>query len=100
MGTCCTAQGAQLGALCWPGWGGGEKEAHEGGVTLYIYLIHFVIHQKLTQHCKATIPQFKKRGGPQKVLLPSFLTYEDTVRSQAVCNLKKSSYQNLIMLAS
>ena len=26
-----------------------------------IWLIHFVVQQKLTQHCKATIAQFKKK---------------------------------------
>ena len=28
----------------------------------YVYLNHFAVHQKLTQHCKSTILQFKKEG--------------------------------------
>ena len=28
----------------------------------FIYQNHFVVHQKLTQHCKSTILQFKKRA--------------------------------------
>ena len=27
---------------------------------LYIYMNHFAVHLKLTQHCKLTICQFKK----------------------------------------
>ena len=26
-----------------------------------IYMNHFAVHQKLTQHCKSTILQFKKK---------------------------------------
>ena len=28
----------------------------------FIYQNHFAVHQKLTQHCKSAIPQFKKRA--------------------------------------
>ena len=38
----------------------GGKEMQEGGdmgIYVYVYLIHFVIQQKLTQHCKAIILQ-------------------------------------------
>ena len=38
----------------------GGREVQEGGdvgIYVYIYLIHFVIQQKLTQHCKAIILQ-------------------------------------------
>jgi len=53
------AQGAQLSALWRPrgvGWGcGGGREAQEGRV--YVELIHFVVQQKLIQHCKAIIHQ-------------------------------------------
>ena len=31
-------------------------------VCIYIYLNHFALHVKLTQHCKSTILQFKKRS--------------------------------------
>ena len=35
MGTCCIAQGAELGALWWPRWvgwgGGGGREVQKGG---------------------------------------------------------------------
>ena len=57
------AQGAQLAALWWPRWmggvwvGGGPKRE---GIYVYIELIHFVGQQKLTQHCKITLPQLKK----------------------------------------
>ena len=38
----------------------GGREMQEGGdmgIYVYIYLIHFVIQQKLTHHCKAIILQ-------------------------------------------
>ena len=38
----------------------GGREAQEGGdmgIYVYIQLIHFVVQQKLTQHCKAIILQ-------------------------------------------
>ena len=45
----------------WPrevGWGSGW-EVQEEGIYVYIWLTHFVVHQKLIQHCKAIILQFK-----------------------------------------
>ena len=41
----------------------GGREAQEGGdmgIYVYIQLIHFVLQQKLTQHCKAIITPIKK----------------------------------------
>ena len=38
----------------------GGREGQEGGdmgIYVYIWLIHFAIQQKLTQHCKAIILQ-------------------------------------------
>jgi len=61
MGGCCIAQGAQLGALWRPKWVGWWGEVRGRG---YTQLIHIVIQQKLTQHCKATILlQSKKKKG-------------------------------------
>ena len=62
-------------------WEGGPR----GGVYVYILLIHFVVQEKLTQHCKPTIPQLKKK----EQLLPNpnapfdcqHRTYESSVRS-------------------
>ena len=37
-----------------------EREAQEGvdmGIYVYIWLIHFVVQQKLTQYCEAIILQ-------------------------------------------
>ena len=42
----------------WDREGGREtKEGGDMGIYVYIELIHFVIQQKLTHHCKAIIPQ-------------------------------------------
>ena len=73
VGSCCIAQGAQLGALWWPRgvgcgwgwvWGGGgvslRRETQEGGdIYIYLKLIHVVVQQKLTQYYKANILQLK-----------------------------------------
>ena len=31
------------------------------GIYVYIVPIHFVVQQKLTEHCKSTLPQLKKK---------------------------------------
>ena len=38
---------------------GGRSKREE--IYVYIWLIHFVVQQKLTQHCKAAKPQLRKR---------------------------------------
>ena len=58
VGSCCTAQGAQLSALRWPG-GVGCKA---GGLWrerryVHIWLIHCALQQTLTQRCEAAIFQ-------------------------------------------
>ena len=59
MGACCTAQGAQLrdDLERWDGAAGGRYKKE--GIYVYIWMIYFVVHQKLIQHCKAIILQFK-----------------------------------------
>ena len=40
------------------GWDGGvEGRLKRKGIYVYIQQIHFVVQQKLTQHCKAIIVQ-------------------------------------------
>ena len=36
-----------------------RKEIQKKGIHVYVWLIHFAVQQKLTQHCKATILQQK-----------------------------------------
>ena len=44
------------------GWGGGVRgKSKREGTYVYLGLIHFVVQQKLIQHCKAIILQFKKK---------------------------------------
>ena len=62
MGSSRIAQGDQLGASGhvegWDREGGREmQEGGDMGIYVYIKLIHFVIKQKLTHHCKAIILQ-------------------------------------------
>ena len=55
------AQGTLLNALWWPKWKGNLKQRSVYIYFIYIYiciyLIHFAVQQKLTQHCKAIILQ-------------------------------------------
>ena len=53
------------------GHGVGEKARREG-IYVYIQLIHFSVQKKLTQHCKAIIPQFFLKRGV--ILLDDFLS--------------------------
>ena len=39
----------------------GGREVQEGVINIYIKLFHFTVQQKLTQHCKAIIPELKKK---------------------------------------
>ena len=59
VGSSRRAQGAQLGAL-WGGRGGRQEGGSRGREYMNTH-ISIVIQQKVTQHCKATIPQFKKK---------------------------------------
>ena len=52
------------------------RESKKEGTYVNMYLIHFAVEQKLTQHCKATLLQLKKilrdfTGSPV-VRTPSF----------------------------
>ena len=38
----------------------GRKESDTTELVTLVWLIHFVVQQKLPQHCKATVLQFKK----------------------------------------
>ena len=61
---CWIAQRDQLVALWWPrrveqddGVGG---RSNREGLYAYLWLIHFITQQKVTQHCKAAKPQWNK----------------------------------------
>ena len=44
--------------------GQGGRGVQEGSdICMYIWLIHFIVQWKPAQHCKATIPQLKKKKG-------------------------------------
>ena len=45
------------------GWdeGGVEGRFKREGIYVYIQLIHFIVQQKLTPHCKTTIPHLGKK---------------------------------------
>ena len=68
MESCCITQELSL-VLCedLEGWDGVEREAQEGGVYVYLWLIHIIVHQKSTQHCKATILHLSLESDPSSV---------------------------------
>ena len=35
-------------------------------MSIYVKLSHFAVQRRLAQHCKSTIPQFKKKTQPLK----------------------------------
>ena len=59
MGSSRIAQGDQLGACDhleeWDREGGSETQEGDMGIYVYAELIHFIIKQKVTHHCKAII---------------------------------------------
>ena len=38
---------------------GGRETQEEGVIRIYLWLIHVVVWQKPTEHCKAILPQLK-----------------------------------------
>ena len=36
-----------------------EKESEKDRIYVYVYLNHFAVYLKLTQHCKSTMIQYK-----------------------------------------
>ena len=53
-------------------------------IHIYVYLNHFAVHLKLTQHCKSTILQFKKRRREQGGVFPVW----GFMLKWTVCNYK------------
>ena len=45
----------------------------KGRCNMYAQLNHFAVHQKLTQHCKSTVLQFKKKRKEIRQSLPSWI---------------------------
>ena len=42
--------------------GQGGTEVHDmGGIYVYTWLIHFIVQQKITQYCRATVLQLEKK---------------------------------------
>ena len=68
MKTDCITQGTQCSVVTQIG-GKSKKE----GIYVYIWLIHFILQQKLTQHCKATILQLKKKKRSNRSTLNTFI---------------------------
>ena len=62
---CYMMQGAQTqcSVTTWGGreWVEGEREVHEAGTYVYLWLIQVHIWQKPTQYCKAVLFQLKNK---------------------------------------
>ena len=81
VGSSCISQGAQLGALWWPtgvDGGGVRGRSNRERVCVHIELSHFVVQQKLAQHCKQLYfkkyinPEYSLEGLMQKLKLQYF----------------------------
>ena len=58
----------------------GRKSKKRVWTYEYVQLSHFVVQQKLTPHCKATLPQFKrKKKSVQERMISAFMyiTFEN-----------------------
>ena len=51
-----------------------DRRLNKEKIYVYIWLIHIVVQQKLTQHCKAIIFQFKKEKCENKIPLRLYIT--------------------------
>ena len=89
--SCCIVQGAQLGALWWPR-GLGGREAQEGGVYVYLWLIHDVEQQKPT-HVKQFSSNWKKR---EKHRLSADTCYHSKQKTKSVLEMRKLFCTQLI----
>ena len=63
-------------------WEGGLKGV---GLYLYLWLIHIVVQQKTTQHCKAVILQLKINLKKEPIFLPSSRYLEKLSFDQHCC---------------
>ena len=69
-----------------------EQKSKKEGICVYIWLIHFAVQQKLTQHCKAMIKE-KKILAPD-AWVPSQLHHILAVTLASYCSLPVSSSVN------
>ena len=77
------------------GWDGGTVggRSKREGIYVYIWLIHFVVQQKLTQHCKATILQKKRRGSSWSLYTRRW-KYVQSYKHKPMCLLYNANYTN------
>ena len=73
----------------------GGREAEEGGdmgIYVYIWLIHFVVQQKLTQYCEAVIRQ---KRSIKKTHIPTLKDIKGCVIIQSLFLLSSFIYSPL-----
>lgn len=85
MGSCCVAQGAQLGSLWWPRGCRGEVGGRlkREGLCVCMLLIHVVVQQKPIQYYTAVILQLKHKFKNKKKTSESLPTLLGTVHAVA-----------------
>ena len=80
------------------GWEKGGKSKEEG-IYVYIQLIHFFVEGKLTQHCKTTILQLKKKKRDQKKAHIIFLKKKEKLTNQARKGRKRKRVEKAEMVS-
>ena len=68
--------------------GMGRRSEREG-ICIYIWMIYFIVQcQMLTQHCKATLPQLKKKSVQERMISAFiYITFEIVAE-----NVKRQMY--------
>ena len=80
------------------------RKSKEEGIYVHMWLIHFAVQQKLTQHCKATRLQFKKkkkivgrRTPPPPLMLELVSEYKRVVAGALACCQGSGAFLNRVL---
>ena len=86
VGKCCIVRGAQLAALWWPrGWGGGQREAQEGGSMCILFTCSVVsnsLQPCRLQHVRLPCPSLSPRVCSNSCLLNQW--WHPTISSSVI----------------
>ena len=83
------------------------RKSKEEGIYVHMWLIHFAVQQKLTQHCKATILQFKKkkkivgrRTPPLQLMLELVSELKRVVAGALACSQGSVAFLNRVLCSN
>ena len=82
------------------------RKSKEEGMYVHMWLIHFAVQQKLTQHCKATVLQFKKkkivgrRTPPLPLMLELVSEHKRVVAGALACSQGSVAFLNRVLCSN